>query len=221
MRHQRYNPDFSFVVEPEHFNKYTDRDLLQYCLGATMYMPGYKDFLEKILDNSMPGLTTMVLDFEDACPDWKLITLGEDNLSVARQMVQDWYREHGRLHPEAEFAGEQKAIDLAFENFTALGFEGLLLVSGGRTVAFTMGNRIRRDVFDVNFEKAVADIQGAYAMINRSFARYLSEKYPELNFLNREDDMGIAGLRKAKLSYYPDLLLRKWVTISTPEAVLR
>ena len=159
--------------------------------------------------------------FEDACPDWELITLGEDNLSVARQMVQDWYREHGRLHPEAEFAGEQKAIDLAFENFTALGFEGLLLVSGGRTVAFTMGNRIRGDVFDVNFEKAVADIQGAYAMINRSFARYLSEKYPELNFLNREDDMGIAGLRKAKLSYYPDLLLRKWVTISTPEAVLR
>ena len=69
MRHQRYNPDFSFVVEPEHFNKYTDRDLLQYCLGATMYMPGYKDFLEKILDNSMPGLTTMVLDFEDACPE--------------------------------------------------------------------------------------------------------------------------------------------------------
>ena len=69
MRHQRYNPDFPFVVEPEHFNKYTDRDLLQYCLGATMYMPGYKDFLEKILDNSMPGLTTMVLDFEDACPE--------------------------------------------------------------------------------------------------------------------------------------------------------
>ena len=69
MRHQRYNPDFSFVVEPEHFNKYTDRDLLQYCLGAPMYMPGYKDFLEKILDNSMPGLTTMVLDFEDACPE--------------------------------------------------------------------------------------------------------------------------------------------------------
>ena len=65
MRHQRYNPDFSFVVEPEHFNKYTDRDLLQYCLGATMYMPGFKNFLEKIVDNSMPGLTTIVLDFED------------------------------------------------------------------------------------------------------------------------------------------------------------
>ena len=69
MRHHLYNPDFSFVVKPERFDKYTHRDLLRYCLGATMYMPGYKDFLEKILDNSMPGLTTMVLDFEDACPE--------------------------------------------------------------------------------------------------------------------------------------------------------
>ena len=69
MRHHMYNPDFKFVVEPEHFDKYTDRELLQYCLGATMYMPGYKDFTPKILEHSMPGLTTMVLCFEDACPE--------------------------------------------------------------------------------------------------------------------------------------------------------
>ncbi len=69
MRHHRYNPDFKFVVEPEHFDKYTDRELLQYCLGAAMYMPGFKDFAPKILSNAMPGLTTMVLCFEDACPE--------------------------------------------------------------------------------------------------------------------------------------------------------
>ena len=72
MRHHMYNPDFKFVVEPEHFNKYTDRELLQYCLGATMYMPGYKDFTPKILEHAMPGLTTMVLCFEDACPEEKV-----------------------------------------------------------------------------------------------------------------------------------------------------
>ena len=69
MRHQMYNPDFQFVVEPEHFDKYTDRELLQYCLGATMYMPGFKNFTPKILSNAMPGLTTIVLCFEDACPE--------------------------------------------------------------------------------------------------------------------------------------------------------
>lgn len=69
MRHQRYNPNYQFVVEPESFNKYTDRELLQYCLGATMYMPGTKDFLPKILNCAMPGLTTMVFCFEDACAE--------------------------------------------------------------------------------------------------------------------------------------------------------
>lgn len=69
MRHHLYNPDFEFVVEPENFDKYTDRELLQYCLGATMYMPGTKDFAPKILSRAMPGLTTIVLCFEDACPE--------------------------------------------------------------------------------------------------------------------------------------------------------
>ena len=69
MRHHLYNSNFQFVVEPENFNKYTDRELLQYCLGATMYMPGTKDFAPKILSGSMPGLTTIVLCFEDACPE--------------------------------------------------------------------------------------------------------------------------------------------------------
>lgn len=69
MRHHLYNPDFQFVVEPERFDKYTEREFLQYCLGATMYMPGYKDFTKKILNHSMPGLTTIVLCFEDACPE--------------------------------------------------------------------------------------------------------------------------------------------------------
>lgn len=72
MRHHKYNPNFEFVVEPKDFNKYSDKDLLQYCLGATMYMPGTKDFSQKILNNDMPGLTSMVFCFEDACPEDKV-----------------------------------------------------------------------------------------------------------------------------------------------------
>lgn len=67
MRHHLYNPDFNFVKAPEEFNKYTDREVLQFCLGATMYMPGHKDFIEAILTHKYPGLTTMVMCFEDAC----------------------------------------------------------------------------------------------------------------------------------------------------------
>lgn len=68
MRHHKYNPDFQFVASPEEFNKRTDKELLRYCLGATMYMPGTKDISRKILDNQLPGLTSMVFCFEDSCP---------------------------------------------------------------------------------------------------------------------------------------------------------
>ena len=68
MRHHYSNRDFDFVLPPEEFDKHSDREFLQYCLGATMYMPGYKDFTPKILSRAMPDLTTMVLCFEDACP---------------------------------------------------------------------------------------------------------------------------------------------------------
>ena len=69
MRHHINQPDSKFVLLPEHFNKYTDQNLLRYCLGATMYMPGTKDFLNPILSNKYPGLTSMVMCFEDACKE--------------------------------------------------------------------------------------------------------------------------------------------------------
>ena len=69
MKHHQYNPNFKFVKEPVDFNKYTDRSLLQYCLGATMYMPGTKDFAQAIIDKKYPGLTSMVMCFEDACKE--------------------------------------------------------------------------------------------------------------------------------------------------------
>lgn len=69
MKHHQYNPNYQFVNPPVDFNKYTDRSLLQYCLGATMYMPGTKDFAQAIIDKKYPGLTSMVMCFEDACPE--------------------------------------------------------------------------------------------------------------------------------------------------------
>lgn len=67
MIHHQYNPNYEFVKAPVDFNKYTVRSLLQYCLGATMYMPGTKDFAQAVLDKKYPGLTSMVMCFEDAC----------------------------------------------------------------------------------------------------------------------------------------------------------
>jgi citrate lyase beta subunit len=79
MKHHRYNPDFRFVKKPLEFNKDTNRNLLQYCLGATLYMPGTRDILQKILDRNLTGLTSMVMCFEDA--------IREDDLSRAEHNV--------------------------------------------------------------------------------------------------------------------------------------
>ncbi|MBR0113184.1 MAG: HpcH/HpaI aldolase/citrate lyase family protein [Clostridia bacterium] len=79
MRHQAYQPSSKFVIEPVNFDKYTDISLLRYCLGATMYMPGTKDFLQPILTKKYPGLTSMVMCFEDACKE-ELVPEAERNV---------------------------------------------------------------------------------------------------------------------------------------------
>ena len=99
------------------------------------------------------------------------------------------------------------------EHYHQLGLEGGLIRVYGEVVAFTMGDRLTEDTFDVHFEKAYGELQGAYAMINREFARWVRARHPEIKYLNREDDMGVEGLRKAKQSYYPDLLVEKFAAI--------
>ncbi|HHV42259.1 MAG TPA: HpcH/HpaI aldolase/citrate lyase family protein [Clostridiaceae bacterium] len=79
MRHHYQCPDFPFVHEPVEFDKYSDRGLLQYCLGAVMYMPGTKDFGAKIIRKAVPGLTTLVLCLEDACPE-EDVPMAEENI---------------------------------------------------------------------------------------------------------------------------------------------
>ena len=79
MRHHANQPSSKFVLEPVNFDKYTDKRMLQYCLGATMYMPGTKDFLQPILTKKYPGLTSMVMCFEDACKE-ELVPEAERNV---------------------------------------------------------------------------------------------------------------------------------------------
>ena len=86
MRHHRHNPDYHFVKNPVNFNKHTDKQLLQYCLGATMYMPATYDFLDKIINDKLPGLTSIVLDFEDALDETKLAPAEENVLDLLKEI---------------------------------------------------------------------------------------------------------------------------------------
>ena len=81
MRHHSYNKEFQFVREPENFNKYTDREFLQYCLGGTLYMPGTKDIRDKVLNHQL-DVTSFVMDMEDACAEEKLGEAADNILST-------------------------------------------------------------------------------------------------------------------------------------------
>lgn len=142
-------------------------------------------------------------------PETEAVELDPENLGPAREMVARWYADRIAKDPQGDYLLEQVAISRAFDKYRILGFEGLALVEGERILAVTMGTRLAPDTFDVHFEKAREDVDGAYAAVNRAFARYLREKHPEVRFLNREDDLGLEGLRKAKLSYNPHHLVEK------------
>ena len=136
-------------------------------------------------------------------PEAVCVPLDGEHLDAARDMVDSWFRQRIAEDPHGEYLLEQVAISRAFQHFKALEMEGLMLLDGGEVLAVTLGSRLSKDTIDVHFEKAREDVEGAYAAINCEFARYLRDKYPEIKFLNREDDMGLEGLRRAKLSYQP------------------
>lgn len=111
---------------------------------------------------------------------------------------------------------EREAIIYGLNNFDELGLKGGILYAEDKVVAFTYGMPINADTFGTHVEKADATVEGAYAMINREFARYIPEQY---TYINREEDLGIPGLRRAKLSYNPTIILDKHMVSLQTDAV--
>ena len=147
--------------------------------------------------------------FLDAHPSHTLEPISDENVHQAALLVEQWYETRQLEDPTADFLMEKAALRKALKHRKALGMEGLLLKDGDTVLAMTMGSPLSETTFDIHFEKALDRVDGAYAAINRGFARYLQEKYPKLLWLNREDDLGLEGLRKAKLSYCPDHMIEK------------
>ena len=186
---------------PGRFRFYADRDGFDYVYSI--------DDLADLKGRKFQKKRNHLHRFEDAHPDAEFLPLDEKTRVRAYCMLQKWYADRKAADPHADFHLEELAMNRAFTFQSQLGLEGLVLVENGEVLAFTMGSRMNACTFDVHFEKAREDVDGAYPAINRAFARYLREKYPQLRYLNREDDMGLEGLRKAKLSYCPDHMVEK------------
>ena len=114
-----------------------------------------------------------------------------------------------RSEDEKSRMAEYCAIVEALENFDALGMKGAVLYVGGVPAGMTMASEIAPGAWDIHFEKVIDEyaVNGGYAIINKLFAEKLWVTGAHL--INREEDINIEGLRKAKLSYYPQTVLDK------------
>ena len=145
--------------------------------------------------------------FKQLHPDFRVEPITEQNVPLVKDLLDRWYKLRLEADPSADFYMEQVAISKALRHWQELDMEGLVLMDGDEILAMTMGSLLAGNTFDVQFEKAIDD--SAYVAMCSSFAGYLREKYPSLLYLNREDDLGIEGLRKSKLAYNPVTLIEK------------
>lgn len=139
--------------------------------------------------------------------NWKYERLSEQNVDDVKLMLSKWYEDNGEKQNE-NMRAEQIGLFNILDNKLYNKYIGGILKVDDRVVAFTLGCKINDNVFDVNIEKALSEFEGAYAMINNIF---VSAELDGFKYVNREEDMGIEGLRKAKLSYRPIILLEKYV----------
>lgn len=133
--------------------------------------------------------------------------LNSQNKSDILFIENVWYASRGNEDSETVIA-EKKGLSFLLDNIDFFSLKGGLLRVDGQAVAFTIANQINDKVTDILFEKALPDFQSAYSVINNEFAKRVTTKY-----INREDDLGIEGLRKSKLSYNPEIILKKYLCL--------
>jgi len=137
----------------------------------------------------------------------KYVDIGPSEISDCLQLQTEWcgLRNCGVV-PGLE--AENVAIRTAFENFDYLGVTGGAVYVDGRLEAFTLAERLNSDTLVIHFEKANPEIEGLYQLINQ---RFCQEALKDFKFVNREQDLDIPGLRKAKQSYYPHHMVEKYI----------
>ena len=141
--------------------------------------------------------------------DWRYESISQSNVNDVLKMADEWTDQMAKIGGDAQsIMVENAALKTLLPQMETLNLKGGCIRVNGKVVAFSVGSPINDEVFDIHIEKALNDYRTAYAVINREFILNELKSY---KYVNREDDMGIEGLRKAKLSYKPDILLKKYI----------
>ncbi len=182
---------------PNRFVRSSDRDDCDYIYSASdlINLPGRR----------YHGKRNHIARFTREHPDWSYETINESNTDECIRACHIWH--DAQESPDSSLAHERIILEKALAMRETLGLSGGLIRCDGQVAAFTLGERLNSNTFVVHFEKALPGYEGAYPVINNQFA---SRELGEYEYINREEDLGIEGLRKAKLSYHPAILLEKF-----------
>lgn len=188
-------------VMPNAFSWEEDRDNFDYT-----YLT---ENLVALSGRAYHGKKNHVNQFRKLYPDYEYIPITSEVIPEAIDYALAWCRQRG-CDSDASLALERDAIIDCLENFESLGFKGAIIKVEGRVQALTYGEMLNSDTAIIHVEKANGEVKGIYSAINQEFAMHA---WGDTMFLNREEDMGEPGLRKAKESYKPIKMIEKFVAL--------
>lgn len=185
---------------PGMFDLEEERDLEDYLYDG--------DDLRQLKGRKYHSKRNHLSNFRKNYPDYVYEAVTSDILEEIWQYIELWCKQKACSgHFGDGLICEKKAIREALDHFEQLDFKGAVIRLNGQIEAFTMGEKINDNTVVIHVEKANGSINGLYGAINQEF---LLHEWPDISFVNREEDTGDEGLRKAKLSYYPVELVKKY-----------
>lgn len=206
MRKMGYKPSFRSVAPPfEQLIREAYPDMeLTFTRDACDYIYATESLMT-LKGKKLHGKRNHINKFLEAQHNWEYCPINENNLHECMALYNDWVET--KDESTIEEYDERITVELAVKHMTELGLVGAAIRINGEIRAFTVGEHISDDLALIHIEKADAEINGLYPLINREF---ITHEFPNTKFVNREDDMGLEGLRKAKLSYQPLRLIEKY-----------
>ena len=207
---ERKCPFRLYNVTEEHFAQlcgwFPDRFQIRYDRDAADYV--YEtEKLATLAGKKLHGKRNHINKFKALYPDWSYESLNDKNVEECFQMALKWRNQNG-CDDDAEKNAEMSVTLNSLRLYKELGLRGGVLKIGEKIAAFSVGEPLCSDTFVVHIEKAFPDIEGAYPMINQQFVLHECMDY---TYVNREEDTGAEGLRKAKLSYRPVFMVEKGI----------
>lgn len=188
---------------PGYFYAHADRDHADYIYA--------REALAELRGKKLQAKRNHANRFARNFPDYALSALQPSDFSDCQALYERWAAQKDEAEGAKTYEAEHRAFSNVLSAWDEIGGSGLALRVGGKLVAFTYGAPVNYDTFDVCMEKADTDYEGAYAFINRAMAASLPPRY---RWINREEDLGVPGLRTAKLSYHPEHLLQKYTVLT-------